>query len=396
MGNEFAGDEEVELKEASFTVPKRRQGQFNFVQWDAPHDVLGYYAWRHLQQAGMNISLIGSLGGMRSQPPVLRACDASLIPYSTRLLDEKDADGYMKPVCWNHEPAVTEYVDKIVENQKQLRQQGVFVYSLGDEGVTLGCCVHPACLAAYRRYLAAQYGTLEKLNASWGSTYKSLDEVDLLDHKDHLETAALKTAPARWYDRQAFARVNLRQFSGRFVAAYKRLDPQAITGFEGTGTFGDDYDALLGTNSFYGPYPSIGDDLVRSAAPRRLIRSNWMGYSKTADALSDAAWRMVIKGVDSVWYWMWDGVGNWRGYLSPTLDFWPATAEVTDEMRPVRQGLGDLLLQSKMLHSGIAVFYSVPWQLASKFFRTADCSAPTPRIRRGPSSPTNWAWTFAT
>ncbi|MGO8752658.1 MAG: beta-galactosidase trimerization domain-containing protein [Thermoguttaceae bacterium] len=376
--------EEVEMKDASFTVPKRRQGQFNFVQWDAPRDVLGYYAWRRLQQAGMNISLIGSMGGVTPQQPVLRACDASLAIYSTRILDEKDASGHMQPVCWNHEPAVTEYVERIVSNQKLLRQQGAFVYSLGDEGATLGCCVHPACLAAYRRYLAAQYGAVEKLNASWGSNYKSFDEVDLLDRKDNMETAAVKTSSARWFDRQAFARVNLAQFSGRFGAAYKRLDPQAVTGFEGTGGFGDDYDAILDANTFYGPYPSIGDDLVRSLAPRRLIRSNWMGYSKTADALADAAWRMVMKGVDSVWYWMWDGVGNWRGYLSPTLDFWPATAEVAEEMRPVRQGLGDLLLQSKMTHSGIAVFYSVPTALSDQVDPGSQFLA---------AHPTHQAWT---
>lgn len=378
------GGQEVEMREAGFTVPKRRQGQFNFVQWDAPHDVLGYYAWRRLQTAGMNICLLGSMGGLRAQPPALRACDASLIPYSTRIMDEKDAQGHMKPVCWNHEPAVTQYVEKIVANQKLLRQQGVFVYSLGDEGVTLGCCTHPDCMAAYRRWLAAQYGAVEKLNASWGSSYKSFDEVDLLDRKDNMEAAAVKTAPARAMDRQAFARVNLAQFSGRFVAAYKRLDPQAITGFEGTGTFGDDYDAILGACTFYGPYPSIGDDLVRSAAPRQLIRSNWMGYSKTADALSDAAWRMVMKGVDSVWFWMWDGVGAFRGYLAPTLDFWPATAELTEEMQPVRQGLGDLLLQSKMTHSGIAVFYSVPSALSDRMSAASQFLAP---------HPTHQAWT---
>lgn len=380
----LVGGEEVEMKEASFTVPKRRQDQFNFVQWDAPNDVLGYYAWRHLQEVGMNVCLLGSMGGKRAQPAALRACDASLIPYSTRILDPKDAQGHMQPVCWNHEPAVTEYVNKIVENQRNLRQQGVFVYSLGDEGVTLGCCVHPACLAAYRRYLAEQYGTIDKLNASWGSTYKSFDEVDLLSHKDNMETAALKTAPARWYDRQAFARVNLMRFSGRFLAAYKQLDPTSRTGFEGTGTFGDDYDTLLENLTFYSPYPSIGDDLVRSAAPRDLVRSNWMGYSKTADALSDAAWRMVIKGVDSVWYWMWSGVGSFRGYISPILDFWPATAELAEEMRPVRQGLGDLLLKSKMTHSGIAVFYSVPSAIGHKV---------TPGTGLADPAATHIAWT---
>jgi len=61
---------------------------------------------------------------------------------------------------------------------------------------------------------------------------------------------------------------------------------------------------------------------------------------------------------------MWSGIGSWRGYLRPTLDFWPVTAELAEEMRPVRQGLGDLLLQSQMLHSGIGVFYSVPSALS--------------------------------
>ena len=165
-----ADGEEVEMRQASFTVPNRRQGQFNFVMWDAPNDVLGYWAWRKLQEAGMNISLIGSFSE-RAQPPALRACDASVAPYSTRILDPKDDDGFMQPVCWNDEPAVDEYVQRIVNNQKHLREQGVFVYSLGDEGVTHGCCVHPACIAAYRRYLADQYGTIEALNESWGEQY---------------------------------------------------------------------------------------------------------------------------------------------------------------------------------------------------------------------------------
>ncbi|MBM4082654.1 MAG: hypothetical protein FJ278_23310, partial [Planctomycetes bacterium] len=362
----LAGGAEVEMKDASFTVPKRRQGQFNFVMWDAGLDALGFHAWRQMQDAGYNVCLIGSMGKARKQPAVLAACDASLAPYTTRILDPKDEKGFMQPVCWNDELAAAQHVQTIVDNQKFLREQGIFVYSLGDEGVTKGCCVHPACLAAYRRYLAAQYGAVERLNASWGAQFKSFDEVNLLDTKDNMETATAKTCPPRWYDRQAFARYNLMQFTSRFVKAFKGIDPQALTGFEGTGGFGDDYDALIGINEFYGPYPSIGDDIIRSAASPALVNSNWMGYSKTGDALSDAAWRMVMKGKNSIWFWMWSGIGSWRGYLRPTLDLWPAITDLTEEMRPVRQGLGDLLMRSQMAHSGISVFYSLPSALSSQ------------------------------
>ena len=364
---------EVDLRSASFTVPNRRRGQFNFLQWDTPHDVLGYYAWQQMRQAGMNLCLVGSFGESKAIP-VLAASDISLVPYSTRILDPKDENGFMKlggadakdaPHCWNDAPAIDAYVQRIVTNQAKHREHGVFCYSLGDEGVTLGCCVHPKCIETYRLYLKDQYGTIEKLNASWNATYASFDQVDLLDRKDNMENAArAKGLYARWYDRQAFARWNLMQFSGRFVKAFRGLDPQAVTGFEGTGGYGDDLDGILSTNTFYSPYPGLGDDIIRAAAPRELIRANWMGYSKTGDALSDAAWRMVMRGMDSVWYWMWTGIGNWRGYVTPTLDFYPATADLTNEMRPVRRGLGDLLLHASPVHSRIAVFYSLPSALA--------------------------------
>ncbi len=367
---------EVDMADTSFSVPKRRHDRFNFVMWDAAMDVLGYYSWRGLQEAGQDICLLGSMGGQRKTPPSVHACDGSLVPYSTRILDPKDEEGFMQPVCWNDEPAVTEYVDKIVDNQKNLREQGVFVYSLGDEGVTKGCCVHPSCIAAYRRYLERQYGTIDALNASWDTDYASFDVVDLLDRKDNMEAAALKTCYPRWYDRQAFARYNLMQFSGRFVEAYRELDPQAKTGFEGTGGFGDDYDAILGTNTFYGPYPDIGDDIVRGAAPRSMVRSNWMGYSKTGDALSDAAWRMVMRSMDSIWYWMWSGIGNWRGYQRPTFDYWPAIDDLTEEMRPVRQGLGDLVIKSEIAHSKIAIFYSLPSALSGQLENGSEFISP--------------------
>ena len=166
--------DEVEMAQAGFTVPKRRQGRMNFVQWDTPRDVLGYHAWKVLKDAGWEISLLGSMGAQPTPiPPVLQASDVSIVPYSTRILDPKDENGFMLPVCWNDEPAVDEYVQGIVDRQARLREAGVFVYSLGDEGVTKGCCVHPACIDAYRRWLEGQYETIDALNEARAATMRA-------------------------------------------------------------------------------------------------------------------------------------------------------------------------------------------------------------------------------
>ncbi|MBD3291779.1 MAG: hypothetical protein GF393_02580, partial [Armatimonadia bacterium] len=355
----------VDLGRASFSVPVRRQDAFRFVMWDAPMDVLGPFGWRVMQEAGYDVSLLGSMGAAgRAKAASLEACNATVAPYSTRILDPKDENGFMEPVCWNDEPAVTEHVQEIVDKQRLLREMGIFVYSLGDEGVTKGCCVHPACIESYREYLADQYETIDALNASWDSDYASFAEVDLLDRADNMENAAKATAPARWYDRQAFARFNLARYTGRFGDAFRGIDPRSKTGFEGTGHFGDDYDAILAFNDFFGPYPDLGDDIIRSAAPDGLVNSNWMGYSKTGDALADAAWRMVMKDKNSIWYWMWAGIGSYIGYVRPTLDLWDATEDLTEEMEPVLHGLGDLLMHSQVEHSRIGILYSLPSALS--------------------------------
>ncbi|HQL86497.1 MAG TPA: beta-galactosidase trimerization domain-containing protein [Lentisphaeria bacterium] len=362
---------DLDCAEAIFTVPKRNRNQFNFLQWDTPEGIIGWYGWKQLRQAGQGLCLLSGFGKSQRQA-LLAASDIPLVPYSTRILDPKDENGYMKvgnkTVCWNDEEKIMEHVNTVVTNQTAFRQQGVFCYSLGDEGVTAGCCVHPECIKAYQKYLERQYGSIARLNDSWGEKYASFAEVALLDPKDNMESQAVAAGKfARWYDRQAFARWNLMNLSGRFVKAYKELDPLAVTGFEGTGGFGDDINNIISINTFYSPYPSIGDDILRSIADRSLIRANWMGYSKTGDALSDAAWRMVMKEMDSIWYWMWSGAGSYRGYLTPTLDFYDCTADLTREMKPVREGLGDLLMKLKPRHSRIAIYYSVPSAITGSF-----------------------------
>ena len=367
---------ELEKRSTHFYVPKRRRGQFNFVQWGGRSSVLEYYAWKQLAQAGWKV-LLGSGSAMP-------AFDVTHIPYTTRLLEKHDKNGHMEPVCWNDEPAVTKFVDGIVSKQTKMRTWGTFVYSLGDEGTTKGCCVHPACLDAYRAYLEEQHGTIESLNAAWGTTYAGFSDVALLDPKDTMEGAAAgQGLHSRWYDRQAFARYNLARLANRFVNAFEAFDPHAITGFEGTGGFGDDFDTILENMTFWSPYPSIGDDILRSVADRSHIRANWMGYHKQADPLINFSWRMVMKEMDSIWWWRYDGCGSWRGYISPIIDFWPATEQVCAEMAPVREGLGDLLLHSTVTHSGIAVYYSLPSALCGKLGINA--SYPGPKAVHG-----NW------
>ena len=348
-------------------VVKRHQGQFNFLTWESPDfGPLADYVEQALADVGVTVQLIVRHNTLHE----IAAHEISLVPYTTRLSADLDENGVMRPACWNDEPSIDEHVKSRLERWRIAREHGVFVYSLGDETVTRGSCVHPACLAAYRRYLETQYETIDALNVSWGTDFATFDDVQLSTPTDNEEEVAKaqKNYP-RWYDRRAFQYHNFAQFCDRFGQAYRAIDPEARTGFEGAGRFetGDDFDLIVRTNGFWSPYSGPGDEVIRSIAPPGFTRSYWMGYSKGTDSVLANYWRMITRGCDSVWWWMWQNVGQYSGLVMPTLSPYPAVREMLKDTQVVRDGLGTLLIHSEMLDDGIAILYSMPSVYAAGF-----------------------------
>ncbi|MGD9495543.1 MAG: beta-galactosidase [Armatimonadota bacterium] len=339
-------------------VTKRHHGRFNFLMWDVPTGTLAPYAEQSLAETGVTVQLKGG-----APPLMLSAFDIAWVPYTTRIMASKTEDGIMEPFCWNDREAVQAHVQAKAQEYLPARQHGVFVWSLGDEVTTRGSCLSPHCAEAYRAYLHRVYGDLDALNQSWGTDFTEWSQVGLSKEGDNDEANALAEGNyPRWFDRRAFQSYNFVQFCQAYDRAYSAIDPLAKTGFEGAGRFsaGDDLDLIIRENEFWSPYPGVADEVIRSIAPREFPRANWMGYSKDADSLLRAYWRMITRGCDSVWWWRWDCIGRFHGWLAPDLRPFPAVREILADTRIVREGLGDLLLQSEMHDDRIAVLYSYP------------------------------------
>ncbi len=352
------GSAEVSRAYAYFRVTKRHHGQWNFLIWDTPRGTLAPYAEESLARHGMTLQLTPG------NPPLhVAAFEAAWVPYTTRIMTPKTKEGVMKPFCWNDEQAVAAHVTAKAKAYLPAAHHGVFVWSLGDEVMTQGCCLSPHCQRAYWAYLKEVYGGLDAVNRSWGTEFKSWDQVGVSKPGDNEEANSLrqKNYP-RWYDRQAFKSYNFVQLCRKYAKAYEAVDPKAKTGFEGAGRLekGDDIDLIVRTNKFWSPYPGMADEVIRSIAPRAFPRANWMGYTKDADSLLQKYWRMVTRGCDSVWWWRWDCIGRFHGWLAPDFRPFPAVAEIIRDTQILRDGLGDLLIRSTMLDDGIASLFSHP------------------------------------
>ena len=358
------GGQEASSAYQYYRITHRNRGRWNFVVWDYPNGASAPWAEKALADLGCSVHLHGG-------PPTLMAAANGIaqVPYTTRLLDDKDANGVTKPFCWNDKAAVKKTVEDLARAYEPTREHGCFVYSLGDEGVTRGSCLSPECLEAYQEYLKQEYGDIAALNASWGTRFGGFGQVALSKPDDNLEQQALRDHNyPRWFDRQAFQCYNLVQYCAKYRDAFAALDPEAKTGFEGTGTLqdGDDFDLIVRNNTFWSPYPGPGDEIIRSIAPRDFPRSNWMGYTRDADSLLSKYWRMVTRAMDSVWWWRWDSAPPFRGLIAPYGGPYAAVKDIATDTRRIREGLGTLLLHSKMQDDGIALLYSFPSAYANK------------------------------
>ncbi|WP_167320941.1 beta-galactosidase [Desulfomicrobium baculatum] len=346
-------------------VAKRQRDRFNFLIWGVPKGTLAPYAEESLARQGVTLQL-----DWENPPLHVAANDISWIPFTTHIPAEKKSNGVMKPFCWNDGLAVWKQTAMLASIHRRSREHGVFVYSIGDENKTKGSCISKFCTNTYQVFLQESYSTLDALNRSWGTDFERWKDVGLLNSTDDDELAslALKNYP-RWFDRQAYKSWNYVQYCLKYSKAYKGIDPQAKTGFDGAAGFatGDDIDLIIRSLDSWVPYQSIADEVIRSIAPREFIRSNWIGgRDKTSGPLLYKYWRLVNLGADSIWWWMWSCIGDLRGFLAPDLRPFPEIEEVVEDTRMVRDGLGDLLLQSVMLDDDIAILYSYPSVFAHK------------------------------
>ncbi len=367
---------EVSLAQTFLRVTHRNRDQFNFVMWGQPSGDLAAYGVESFARNGVTLLL-------QQGPPSLALAGSgiSYIPYTTSfrasshtttaMLDP--ATGFLKTGCVYDTDKMRETIRQVVDGARHAREQGVFAYSLGDENAVRASCLSPYCLHAYRRYLKEVYGDIGALNAEWDATYRAFDEIELqkdgvlpspnaptwfkeyfMDRQElhrtdnegakgkdldkqiafgdiNDEMRALQAGNfARWYDRQAFQNYTYVEWCKQFQKAFKELDPQAWTGFEGTDSFairrlttrsrqGGDLDLFVRELDYFGPYNDPSNEVVRSIARPGFPRGNWIGYDADADTLLRAYWGQVTDGMNLIQWWRWDNLSGYHGFLGPHL-----------------------------------------------------------------------------
>ena len=258
---------------------------------------------------------------------------------------------------------------------ERLKKYSTIDFNLNDECAFMHreaeACWSPACIKGFHAFLEKEYGTLDRVNAEYGTRYASWDEIIAPTIEATRKSPALRPI---WVDHRRFMDS---VYAGAFADARRWIDevvPGAKVGYEGSGSrtssfAAEDFWKLNQAMTLNGPYPSTWFfPFVRDfSPPGSVIGGGIVGaYPDLARCARNPAylgywpWRNLFEGANS--FWVYEGTGGrYGGYyavITPDFSPYPFFEPHIQAVKTIKAGVGRLLTGAQRADDGIAVLYS--------------------------------------
>jgi len=315
------------------------------------------------------------------------------------------------------DPEVVEQVrTSAVEAAEKQKPFGLFAVGITDEAFLSSrhkrheVCFGPHCQARYRRWLEACYGTLDALNAQWGTTYGSWDDVS----GARTEEVRGKENFGPFVDFRTFMTDVWVEACRRVVDAYHEVAPGMPIGHTntfGAGPFnGNDYWKLstrtgfawgqeyseaikhTGHKAIFDLWRSFVDTPEARASRTRpdepFFNYGWIGYRHTRAAAHYEPWWLALHGSRGASYYATNAIDAGRGIswalVYPTLSFTEFSGAVDEALADLRAGCGKVFMEYRREPPRIALVWSHPSMLVAWCESKSD--QPVPEERDGTDS----------
>jgi hypothetical protein len=215
-------------------------------------------------------------------------------------------------------------------------------------------CWSDATLAEFRKWLRRQYGSLSKLNAEWGTRYRSWQKV----MPATWEEAQKRSNPAPWVDHRLFMNKTLAEGFAYACRQARRADPKGLMTISGTQMPGShngcDWWQLDQIIDYLQPYSVGGQDEMHRSFNPGLILTGFTGYALSGAPLEYEIWHRFFHGQR--------GASIFWGYsfVDPDLTLnaqGRSLAKCFGELRG--EGLSRIVNRLRRQHDKIAIHFSM-------------------------------------
>jgi hypothetical protein len=242
---------------------------------------------------------------------------------------------------------------------RELAELKPFAYYLADES-SLTCYTDPfdvdwapEALARFRQWLSKEYGTLERLNASWGTLFASWDAVKPMT----TEEAQKHGNFAPWADHRAYME---REFVRAFARArdwLKEVDPDARPSISGTQVptahNGCDWYSIDQELEYIQPYSGGSQDAMHHLFNPKLRITGFTGYGSAGDAARYQQWQRLFYGhcgASIFWHYT---------MLNPDLTFSEQGSALAETFAKLQSGIARVFMNSSVVEDGVAIHFSM-------------------------------------
>lgn len=341
----------MDQAEEEFFVFQSVDDDFPALVWGNLPGIFGHFAGVRLHQTGFNTILHYYGEGIHEgrRPSTIAREDFHAVPYVTRI---NWTDGRLGKI-----EADAEFAESLRERATQSMPYSPLTYSLGDENfIPSEGGLHENEHEAFVEFLKGRYPTVEALNATWGTQYKTFAEAKPVGATE----AGVGREFARYHDSEAFREYLYAHWHHYCREVIRGVDPTGKVGAEGS--VPGEMELTIRDLEFWGPYRRTDQNtLLRSLAPRDLLRGNWFGGYNSGR-------RDPIGLPRFLWETMLDGSTMLEVYCSYTcenfyntdLTWAPWMEYFLPDLKEVTDGLGQLLARSEHDCDPVAVYHSQP------------------------------------
>lgn len=370
----------LSVAEREFYVPRYPKDDFIVGVWGTAERVrrwshIADQLSRHQKKIGIDAELVGHFyvdpsSKLRMSAGLTRA-NISVYPYVERISNFETS--LVRNPCLTDPVFLKRRLAEHREWAHGLGKLGCIAFNLGDEvnlsAQGIDVCFSPTCQASFRTWLEKAYGSIDRLNQSWGTQYRSWNEAGPITQADAKATDRM----AQWLDHRLHMTDVMMNYMRQVADVYTAEIPGARSGPEGIwGTdpyFGVDWGQLAARLEVVIPYMDepLAFTAATSLAREGSLSGTWMGGYPHRGMYEGMArydpWYALLHGLNSAWYYCnYDGTTTIHPYgaFAPDFRLNQAGEWFFDEIARIKSGLGKLILESRRERDGIAILYSSP------------------------------------
>ena len=263
---------------------------------------------------------------------------------------------------------------------EEARKYATGHYTFGSEGAftekEIEVCFSDTCIARFRDYVKSEYGTLDRLNNEYGTSYGDWSEITPVTYQTALDTHRIPM----WFDFRRSMDSVWADYIGVIHDVFTEVIPTAKVGYDSSndaghcprlgGLGGDDYWKISQGITLHAPYfwPLQLDCARDFARPKTFIGGGWHGgYGGITrggrNGLWNAwlTWYTFLRGANSIW--TWQGSGGSGGEITgttiaPDFTWYGHMDQALGAIQTIQTGIGKLAMAMDRADDGVAVLYS--------------------------------------